>query len=147
MNFKLICGALVGFTFLAGVSSATDSSVNHFRHLVKDKLPRGFLEHLCGGSGKAKECRDEFRRQGAVWAGDVNDDGVDEYIVDDGGMPGTLGPVRFLVQQKGEQWRSLACLGPPEERERDCESQWNTLRARFDILPVLPGVSRFAHRS
>jgi len=79
---------------------------------------------------------------------DVNDDGVDEYIVDDGGMPGTLGPVRFLVQQKGEQWRSLACLGPPEEREGDCESQWNTLRARFDILPVLrQGVSRFAHRS
>jgi hypothetical protein len=102
VNFKLICGPLAGFAFLVGVSSATASTVNHFRSLEKDKLPRGFLQHLCGGSGKAKECRDKFRRQGAVWAGDVNDDGTDEYIVDDGGMPGTLGPVRFLVQQKGE---------------------------------------------
>jgi hypothetical protein len=75
--------------------------------------------------------------QGAVWAGDVNDDGTDEYIVDDGGMPGTLGPVRFLVQLYGEHWRALACLGSPEAGEKDCESEWNTLRARFDILPAV----------
>src|SRR5262249_2798263 len=126
----------MAFIFLAGIFSARASSVNHFRPLEKDKLPKGFVQQLCGGGGKTKECRDEFRRQGAVWAGDVNDDGIDEYIVDDGGMPGTLGPVRVLVQQTGEHWRSLACLGPPEERERNCETGWNTLRARFDILPV-----------
>jgi hypothetical protein len=28
-------------------------------------------------------------------------------------------------------------LGGPEERAQDCVSNWNTLRARFDILPVV----------
>lgn len=52
-------------------------------------------------------------------------------------MPGTLGPARFLVRQKGNKWEDLACLGGKEERDQDCASDWNTLRARFDILPVI----------
>src|SRR6478736_233361 len=44
---------------------------------------------------------------------------------------------RFLVRQKGDEWDEFACLGGPEERAQNCVSNWNTLRARFDILPVV----------
>src|SRR5262249_34857796 len=80
---------------------------------------------------KKKTVSRTLRRDGAVWAGDINDDGLDEYIVDPGGMPGTLGAPRLLVQQRGNEWVDLLCLNGPEE----CESSWNTLHMRLDILP------------
>jgi hypothetical protein len=95
---------ILAATFLA---ASLVSPVKQFRLLEKSQLPGTFFQNLCGGPRKEsvnKDCVEDFNKNGAVWAGDVNDDTVDEFIVDAGGMPGTLGPVRFLVQQKGNGW-------------------------------------------
>ena len=112
--------------------------VKHLRLLEKKELPETFLQHLCGSIQEAtekKDCAEEFEKEGAVWAGDVNDDGLDEYVIDYGAMPGTLGPARYLVQKRGTEWIELACL--KEVDDDPCDSRWNTLHARFDILPIV----------
>lgn len=109
--------------------------VKQFRLIEKRELPKTFLQHLCDSIHRAtekKDCMESFEKNGAVWAGDVNDDGVDEYIIDSGGVPGTLGPAWNLVQQRGNEWVELACF----KEGGSCDSAWNTLRARFDILPI-----------
>src|SRR5215467_177266 len=124
---------ILATVLLAGSSSPP---VKHFRLVEKSELPKAFLQDLCGEVKDAineKDCFEDFEKDGAVWAGDVNDDGQDEYIVDPGGMPGTLGAPRFLRQQRGNAWVDLLCLNEPEE----CDSSWNTLHARFDILPTV----------
>jgi hypothetical protein len=132
------CFQMIAPLFAATVLAASlGSPIKQFRLLEKRQLPGTFLQNLCGRSEERKGCLEDFNKDGAVWAGDVNDDGVDEFIIDPGGMPGTLGPARFLVRQKGDEWDEFACLGGPEERAQDCASNWNTLRARFDILPVV----------
>jgi len=110
--------------------------IGHFQPVDKAALPAGFVAKMCTSDPLAptEACPEEFARNGAVWAGDVNDDGIDEYIIDPGGVPGTLGPARNLVQLRGAEWVELACLNDPEQ---DCKSDWNTLRARFDILPII----------
>ena len=85
-------------------AASPSSPVKHFRLIEKSELPKTFLRYLCGSAQDAndrKDCTESFEKNGAVWAGDVNDDEVDEYIVDSGGMPGTLGPARSLVQRRG----------------------------------------------
>src|SRR5215472_9086173 len=117
-------------------AASPSSPVTHFRLIEKSKLPKSFLGYVCGGVQDAsdkKDCVEDFEKNGAVWAGDVNDDNQDEYIVDSGGMPGTLGPARSLVQLRGSEWVELIC----RKEENICDSQWNTLRARFDILPIV----------
>ena len=112
------------------------SPVKHFRPIKKSDLPKTFVRYLCDSADPASErraCIKRFNKDGAVWAGDVNDDNVDEYIVDPGGMPGTLGPPRVLVQLRGSEWIELIC----RMEEDACDSGWNTLRARFDILPIV----------
>lgn len=133
---------MIAFFLAAAIVAGTSvSPVEHFRPMQKEKLPAGFLGQLCVESKneeESRECRDDFRRTGALWAGDLNGDGIDEFIIDPGGMPGTMGPPRFLVEQKRDGWKYLACLGGPEERQDDgCEPAWNTLYARFDILPTV----------
>ena len=75
--------------------AATPSSpVRHFRLIEKSDLPKALLRYLCGNvqdTSERKDCISSFEKDGAAWAGDVNDDSEDEYIVDSGGMPGTLG--------------------------------------------------------
>jgi hypothetical protein len=110
--------------------------VKHFRLIEKSDLPKTFLRYLCGSvqdTSERKDCIKSFEKNGAVWAGDVNDDNEDEYIVDSGGLPGTLGPARSLVQLRGSDWVELVC----RKEEDFCDSEWNTLRARFDILPLV----------
>ena len=110
--------------------------VKHFRTIEKSQLPKTFVQYLCGSTYEAtekKNCIESFEKTGAVWAGDVNDDGVDEYIIDSGGAPGTLGPARNLVQQRRNEWVELACF----KEDDSCGPAWNTLRARFDILPIV----------
>jgi hypothetical protein len=117
--------------------AATPSSpLTHFRLIEKSELPKSFFHYLCG-SGKnasqSRDCIESFEKNGAVWAGDVNDDNEDEYIVDSGGMPGTLGPAWILIQLQGRDWVELVC----RKEENFCHSGWNTLHARFDILPIV----------
>ena len=114
----------------------TGGAVKQFRLVEKSELSKTFLSYVCRDAheeSKKKECIEGFEREGAAWAGDVNDDGVDEYIIDPGGMPGTMGPPRSLIQLRGNDWADLACLGEGNK----CDSEWNTLRGRFDILPVV----------
>jgi hypothetical protein len=117
-------------------AASPPSPVKHFRPIEKSDLPKTFLRYLCDSvhhRSEKKDCIESFEKHGAVWAGDVNDDHVDEYIVDPGGMPGTLGPPRNLVQLRGREWVELFC----RMEDAACDSAWNTLRARFDILPIV----------
>ena len=130
-----LCAHILAAVLLVGDLSP---AIKHFRVLEKSELPKTFLQHLCGGvqdAAEKKDCGERFAKHGAVWAGDVNDDGVDEYIIDSGDMPGTLGPGRDLVQQRGSEWIALACFKQGDEDP--CDSGWNTLHARFDILPIV----------
>jgi len=134
VNASMFIGAhlLAVVLFAAGPSRP----VTHFRLIEKSEIPESFLRYLCGSVQDAtdkKVCIESFEKNGAVWAGDVNDDGEDEYIVDSGGMPGTLGPAWTLVQLRGSDWVELIC----RKKEDFCDSGWNTLRARFDILPIV----------
>lgn len=117
------------------LASSISSPVAHFRPVKKSQLPKSFFRYLCHESKDHAEravCIQNFNREGSVWAADVNNDGVDEIIVDAGDMPGTEGPSWEIVQLRGEDWVSLACLEPDE----GCDPWWNSLHARFDILPV-----------
>jgi hypothetical protein len=111
------------------------SPVKQFRLIEKGKLSGTLVQYVCKDAAEKKECVEDFHKEGAVWAGDVNDDGVDEYIIDPGGMPGTMGPGLSLVQRRGSDWVDIDCHG----EENECESVWNSLHARFDILPVIRG--------
>jgi hypothetical protein len=120
------------------LTSGPSSPVKHFRLVEKSELSKTFVKYVCEGVQEASDkegCIKGFEKEGAVWVGDVNDDGVDEYIIDPGGVPGTLGPVRYLVQKQGSAWVELVCLKDYEEDL--CDSGWNTLHARFDILPIV----------
>jgi hypothetical protein len=135
MGTPLLLNAQLLVLALNLLASSSFSTVKHFRQLEKSGVPEAFLEHLCSGikeDAEKSDCIQDFKKDGSVWAGDVNDDGVDEYIVDPGGMPGSLGPPRGLVQRRGQDWADLLCLGGEE-----CFSSWNTLHARFDILPTV----------
>jgi hypothetical protein len=118
-------------------AASPPSPIKHFRPIEKSDLPKTFLQYLCGNVQQTTEktdCIDSFEKNGAVWAGDVNDDNADEYIVDSGRVPGTLGPALSLLQLRGSDWVELIC----RDKEEDfCDSSWNTLRARFDILPTV----------
>jgi len=132
-------GALIKTTLFALLllvvlfTGSATSPVKHFRLIEKREISASLAQHVCRYDDEKKECIEGFDREGAVWAGDVNDDGVDEYIIDPGGMPGTMGPARELIQLRGSNWVDLACLG----EDNECESGWNTLRGRFDILPII----------
>ena len=126
---KLNALVLVGASLAGGALSR----VTHFRPENKAQLPTTFFQHLCGEAKEEAVCLKDFEESGAVWAGDVNDDGVDEFIVDAGGTVGTLGPTREIIQLQAKSWVSLACLGG------DCSSWWNSLHARFEILPITRG--------
>jgi hypothetical protein len=117
------------------LGSSNSSPVTHFRPFKKSQLPESFFQYLCRetkGQTERKVCIQNFIRTGSAWAGDVNNDGVDEFIVDAGDVPGTEGPSWEVIQLRGKNWVSLACLDPNE----GCEPLWNSLHARFDILPI-----------
>src|SRR5215469_7698485 len=130
MRYRFVL-ILVGSLFGSSISTP----LTHFRPFKKSQLPESFFQYLCRESKGHPEkavCIQNFNKSGSVWAGDVNNDGVDEFIVDAGDLPGTEGPSWELIQLRGKNWVSLACLEPDE----GCEPLWNSLHARFDILPL-----------
>jgi len=108
--------------------------VRHFRQLPSSAFPGTFVRGYCKGNKWDSECSKHFPKNARIWAGDVNGDGFDELIVDDGGVPGTMGHFYELYQFRRNQWESISCLS-----REDCLSGWNTLRSRFDILPIERG--------
>lgn len=123
--------ALMTVLVTTGVSQAT-GSVRHFQRAEKSIVPKDLLdsEYLCGGLGddveSVKECEEDFKRIGAVWTGDVNDDGTQELVIYPGtAWSGSGGSSYFLFQRRGDAWISL--LG----------DNWFTNNPEFDILPVM----------
>jgi len=103
--------------------------VKHFHKVAKALFPRTVLEDLCGDSESENDCFASFQKIGEVWAGDVNDDGVDELLVFPGrDWVGSGGEWYILYQQQGGKWRPLY---PNQDG-----FGWQVMDPRFDILPV-----------
>ena len=90
------CVQMIAPLFAAAVLAASFvSPIKQFRLLEKSHLPGRFLQNLCDRTEEKsvnKDCPEDFNKDGAVWAGDVNDDGVDEFIIGprrDAGNPRT----------------------------------------------------------
>ena len=82
------------------------SPIKQFRLLEKSQFPDNFLSNLCGSKAEKslnKDCLEGFNKDGAVWAGDVNDDGMDELIIDPGGNAGNPRPCSFSCAAEREQ--------------------------------------------
>jgi hypothetical protein len=114
--------------------AAPSPGVRHFRQLPSSAFPATFVKGYCNGDKWDSECSKHFPKNARIWAGDVNGDGFDELIVDDGGAPGTLGHSYELYQFRRNEWEPISCLSG-----NDCVSGWNTVRSRFDILPIERG--------
>lgn len=111
-------------------AAPTTPPVKHFHKVSKKLFPRSVLEELCSDAESIKECFESFQEIGEVWAGDVNDDGVDELLVfPGGGWVGSAGEWYMLFQQQNEKWIPLY----PNQGG----SGWQVNEPRFDILPVM----------
>lgn len=110
-------------------AAPTTPPVKHF-HKVSNKLfPRSVLEELCSDAESKKDCLDSFPKVGEVWAGDVNDDGVNELMVFPGyGWVGSAGEWCLLYQRQGKKWTPLY----PNQGGFG----WQVSDPRFDILPI-----------
>lgn len=130
------CAALLtlGTGSLATASaSGASGSVQHFQRAEKSMVSKSLLDSklLCGDPSDTTEsveiCERKFASEGAVWSGDVNDDGMKELVIFPGGdWSGTGGDTYFLLQRRGNQWVSLF---------KDPYG-WFTRNAEFDILPI-----------
>ncbi|MHB8541610.1 MAG: hypothetical protein ACYDCD_11815 [Candidatus Acidiferrales bacterium] len=119
-----LAGALL---FLLGPGQT--SSVKHFISIGNSSVPERIVQssEVCDDTPQA--CWRNFVRYGKGWAGDVNDDGVDEFIVFPGlGSAGSGGYWYFLFQKRDSEWKTITAGGPP--------SGWQTFQPRFDILPI-----------
>jgi hypothetical protein len=107
--------------------------VKHFHKIDKAAVPRSIIESaaLCNETSK-NQCWSAFLDLGGAWAGDVNDDGVDEFVVFPGlGWSGSAGDWYFLFQKQGNKWV------PVYSEAKDIG--WQTLYPLFDILPIVRG--------
>jgi|HubBroStandDraft_6_1064221.scaffolds.fasta_scaffold01763_10 hypothetical protein len=110
------------------LTARPNTAIRHFHKVSKELLPRSVIEKDLCEVREEKECWQDFQDNGEVWAGDVNDDGVDELLVFPGGdWSGTAGETYILYQSKGVKWVQLL----PKE------GGWQVNDPRFDILPVL----------
>jgi hypothetical protein len=112
------------------ITAQADPSVKHFHKVAKSAFPQSALEsNICEGEPK-KKCLEDFREEGEVWAGDVNDDGENELLVYPGfDWQGTLGKWYFLYQKRGDRWIPLY--------RDEYDSGWQVRSPRFDILPIV----------
>ena len=112
------------------------ASVRHFQRANTSTVPKSLLDSklLCGDmediDGSVEACEQKVMTEGAVWTGDVNDDGINELVIYPGGdWSGTGGETYFLLQRRASQWVSL--FKDP--------SEWFTHNVEFDILPTTRG--------
>jgi hypothetical protein len=107
-------------------------SVKYFHKVANDTFPQSVLESdICEYESK-KECLKDFQENGEVWAGDVNDDGVNELLVFPGvRFEGTLGRWYSLYQKREDRWVPLY--------KTEYDIGWQVRSPRFDILPVTHG--------
>lgn len=86
----IVTAVLLTVLATTGASQAA-GSVRHFQRAEEYIVPKSLLdsEYLCGDTDSTtesvKECEEDFKRIGAVWTGDVNDDGTQELVI----YPGT----------------------------------------------------------
>lgn len=103
-----------------------------FDHFPRVVIMRDFCDAQNTGQNSA-ECWEDVRETGRVWAGDVNDDHVDELVLYPGrDWTGSGGLNFFLYQRRGAAWHSIAMARDSEQEEPG----WFTDRPRFDILPI-----------
>lgn len=129
----MIVTALLLTVLVTGASQAAGSA-RHFQRAEKSIVPKDLLdsEYLCGGLGddveSVKECEEDFKRIGAVWTGDVNDDGTQELVIYPGtAWSGSGGNSYFLFQKRDQRWTPLF----------SSSQDWFTPDPRFDILPLV----------
>jgi len=139
----ILCLAFAEFgtAFLSGASgrlqsgqaSSRSSAVEHFHKVPKKLFPRSVLKHLCSDAAESEsDCLESFQESGQVWAGDVNDDGINELLIYPGpDWSGTAGDTYILYQRQARKWTPLY----PNQGYFG----WQVPDPRFDILPVLHG--------
>ena len=104
-------------------------AVKHFHKVPKTLFPRTVIDELCSDTASKSDCLEGFQEIGQVWAGDVNDDGVNEFLLYPGpDWSGTVGDTYLLYQRQGKNWRPLY----PNQGDYG----WQVSDPRFDILPV-----------
>lgn len=122
--------AILLISLLLGAQSGPNAK--QFHQVGKNVFPRSILERDLCPDGDKNECWQEFQDQGKVWAGDVNDDGVDELLVFPGaGWSGSSGDWYFLYQRRTKRWVRLY----PNQGGFG----WQVSDPRFDILPIVHG--------
>lgn len=107
---------------------ATKSPIQHFVALAFDRFPRSVVMRDFCDTDDAN-CFREVRSSGAVWAGDVNGDHIDELVLFPGSQwAGSAGRNYFLYQRQGGVWQLIV--------RGDETKGWLTDRPRFEILPI-----------
>ena len=111
-------------------------SARRFHEVPFDRFPESILERdVCPDHEDRAECLNTVRESGAVWAGDVNGDGIEELLFHGGvEWTGSGGLWFTLYQKQGDDWQSIA-----EVDGEDGSVGWFTDRPRFEILPVSHG--------
>ncbi len=126
----MVFGAMAALLAMVLFAAPAAPPVKHFHKVSKTLFPRSVLKNDLCDEESDKECFEDFRDNGEVWAGDVNDDGVNELLVFPGvGWEGTAGDVHFLYQKQRDRWIPLY-LG------EQGDLGWQALEPRFDILPI-----------
>ncbi len=123
---------LFPYFLLMLLAAPSPPHLQHFRRAATTAVPNALIKQLCSDPDLV-ECSAHFRAQGRAWKGDINGDGMAEYVLYSGESCGTLGCTYSLYQRKLDRWFEL----PIVMDKSDPVSMWQTNRARFDILPTV----------
>jgi hypothetical protein len=123
---------LLPYLVVALLAAPSSARLHHFRPSARDTVPKALITKLCSDSSELPQCLHTFRSHGRAWQGDINGDGVAEYVIFDGGFCGTLGCSYDLYQRQQGQWVPLRIITAESDSE---DAIWITNRPRFEILP------------
>ncbi len=123
---------LLAMTMLAVVPAEKAVS---FKIVENDAVPQSLIDKInnCDyDTAQTDACRKEFLERNNVWSGDVNGDGVDEFLVHpSAGWHGSGGYSVSLYKKEKDTWRSLLY--------DDFDSGILVQVLRFQIVPIERG--------
>jgi len=83
-----------------------------FLRVHRKQVPVEAINALCDDDVPDPECEQDFRQNGRAYRVDVNDDGVDEFLIHlGGGDSGTGGDGYTLMQKQEGRWKQISGAG------------------------------------